>query len=206
MAAESTRVPLNWKPRRDELLAPHSHRGGGPAARPFAIRGAAHGIPARFPESSMPADLWRFAQAFYRSPGVEDACLHLQAQGADVCLLICAAWLGRRGVPCTAARAAQLRAAAEPWRREVVSVLRHLRQAWRTAACHDSELAVLREGVKRLELEAERVQLQRLASLSESWQPEAAADPLGWLNELVPTQAKADRDALQRVCAAALLP
>jgi uncharacterized protein (TIGR02444 family) len=154
----------------------------------------------------MPADLWRFAQDLYQRPGVETACLHLQARGADVCLLLCGAWLGRRGVAVSAARAGQLRAAAEPWQREVVSVLRHLRQDWRTAARHDTELAALRERVKRLELEAERVQLQRLASLSDDWQAEAAQDVLGWLEELAPTLAEADRDALQRLYAAALLP
>ena len=31
----------------------------------------------------MHPDLWRFAEELYRRPGVEAACLQLQAQGAD---------------------------------------------------------------------------------------------------------------------------
>jgi len=49
----------------------------------------------------MPTDLWRFAETLYQRPGVEAACLQLQAQGADVCVLLCAAWLERRQVACT---------------------------------------------------------------------------------------------------------
>ncbi|MCY1373953.1 hypothetical protein D9M69_612560 [compost metagenome] len=152
----------------------------------------------------MPADLWRFAEEFYRRPGVEAACLHLQARGADVCLLICAAWLGRRGVSFNAERAECLRSGTQTWQREVVSVLRHVRQAWRTAAHDDNALAALREQVKQLELEAERVQLQRLASLSDDWPIRAAEDLYSWLEALAPQDTEADRDALEQLRAAAL--
>lgn len=154
----------------------------------------------------MAADLWRFAKEFYQRPGVEATCLQLQAQGADVCLLLCAAWLGRRGVACSPVRAERLRAAAEPWQREVLSVLRQIRQDWRAAACQDSERAALREQLKRLELEAERLQLQRLASFSTDWQTEVAQDVPGWLEALTPAMAAADRDALLLLHAAALQP
>lgn len=153
----------------------------------------------------MPTDLWRFAQAFYQRPGVEAACLQLQAQGADVCLLICAAWLGRRGVACTAERAEQLRQLAEPWQREVVAVLRQVRQDWRQAAGQDGELAELREQVKQLELTAERIQLQRLARLGEGWPAESAQDLASWLERMAP-QTQADRDPLQLLRVAALQP
>ena len=49
----------------------------------------------------MPSDLWDFAQRLYGRPGVEHACLQLQEAGADVCLLLCGAWLQQRGVACT---------------------------------------------------------------------------------------------------------
>ena len=49
----------------------------------------------------MPTDLWDFAQRLYARPGVESACLHLQEAGADVCLLLCGAWLERHGIACT---------------------------------------------------------------------------------------------------------
>ncbi|MCK1787400.1 TIGR02444 family protein, partial [Pseudomonas sp. TNT11] len=40
----------------------------------------------------MCADLWSFALSTYARPGVEAACLRLQEQGADVCLLLCGAF------------------------------------------------------------------------------------------------------------------
>ncbi|HBX57414.1 TIGR02444 family protein [Pseudomonas sp. UBA2684] len=152
----------------------------------------------------MPSDLWRFAEDLYQRPGVEAACLHLQSQGADICLLLCGAWLGRRGVSWNAERAECLRNGAQFWQREVVSVLRHVRQAWRTAAHDDSALAALREQVKQLELAAERVQLQRLASLSDHWPTRAAEDLHCWLEALTPLNTAADRDALEQLRAAAL--
>ena len=107
----------------------------------------------------MPTDLWRFAQALYQHPGVEDTCLHLQTQGADVCLLLCAAWLEHRQIGCNHERAETLRNLAQPWLQQVVVPLRQLRQSWREAAQSDNALAQLREQVKQLELTAEREQL-----------------------------------------------
>ena len=49
----------------------------------------------------MCADLWSFALSTYARPGVEAACLRVQEQGADVCLLLCGAWLEQRGVALT---------------------------------------------------------------------------------------------------------
>lgn len=151
----------------------------------------------------MHPDLWRFAEDLYRRPGVETACLHLQARDNDICLLLCAAWLGRRGVACSTARADCLRAIAQPWQREVVSALRHVRQQWRAAAHHDSALAVLREQIKQLELEAERELLQRLASCCHDWPGAATEDMHDWLHSLASVSTAADRDALHLLHAAA---
>lgn len=153
----------------------------------------------------MSSDLWRFAESFYQRPGVEHACLTLQALGADVCLLLCATWLGRRGVIYDADLAEQMRQLARPWQYDVVRVLRQVRQDWRQNAHHDSELAVLREQVKRLELEAERIQLQRLAALISEW-PEGAQDScLSWLQGMAPVLNETGRDALEQLHIAALL-
>ncbi|UTW09737.1 TIGR02444 family protein [Pseudomonas benzenivorans] len=154
----------------------------------------------------MPTDLWRFAEHYYQRPGVEAACLQLQASGADVCLLICGVWLGRRGVACSAVRIEQLKAIAQPWQHQVVERLRQLRQDWRGAAQGDETLAALREQVKRLELEAEREQLHRLAILSQAWPIGAAQDLQSWLEAFSPTTTEADRDALQQLRVAALQP
>ncbi|OLU34545.1 TIGR02444 family protein [Pseudomonas sp. PA27(2017)] len=134
----------------------------------------------------MSPDLWTFATTLYARPGVEAACLELQAAGADVCLLLCGLWLDSRGVAHDAEREAQLRQAAEQWQREVVKPLRALRQGWREAAGHDSALSGLRERVKQLELEAEREQLERLQALAEGWSQQPSEQDRRWLEAFSP--------------------
>ncbi|HUE91029.1 TIGR02444 family protein [Pseudomonas sp.] len=146
-------------------------------------------------------DLWRFAEEFYRRPGVEAACLQLQAQGADVCLLLCALWCEVRNVPCTEQRIAALRSIAQPWQAQVVTPLRQLRQGWRSAAQDDPALASLREQVKTLELEAERELLQRLALQSRDW-PSAETTQTGcWLEQLAPAAEHAAMQVLRDAAA-----
>lgn len=146
-------------------------------------------------------DLWRFALALYARPGVEDACLQLQGAGADVCLLLCGAWLESGGVACSPARVAQLQALAEPWTRAVVQPLRGIRSDWRQAAGTDAELALLREAVKALELEAERTLLSRLQEACRPWPPEG--QPAFWLEQLMPIASEENPPALLRLREAA---
>ncbi|PKM25746.1 MAG: TIGR02444 family protein [Gammaproteobacteria bacterium HGW-Gammaproteobacteria-13] len=152
----------------------------------------------------MPTDLWRFAEALYQCPDVEAACLLLQTQGADVCLLLCAAWLERRQIACNNERSEALRNIAQPWQQQVVVPLRQLRQSWREQAQSDNALAQLREQIKKLELAAEREQLERLAAGTQNWSSNAANAPLNWLESLAPQPG--NRDALQtlRIAAAHL--
>lgn len=147
--------------------------------------------------------LWDFSVELYARPGVADACLRLQDEwGADVCLLLAALWLERRGVRATAERVAQLERLAAPWQAAVTAPLRDLRRAWKVAAQDDAELAALRRQLAALELQAERLLLQRLAALSENWPPDApgASD---WLAGLSAPQragwSAAGRAALQRL-------
>ena len=144
----------------------------------------------------MSSDLWSFTLTTYARPGVEAACLQLQASGANVCLLLCAAWLGERGVSCSRARLQQLHALAAPWHASVVQPLRQLRTQWRPAASKDPELETLREQVKALELQAERQLLLRLEALARDW-PQAEADDLSpWLTGLAAEAANLNHDAL----------
>lgn len=129
-------------------------------------------------------DLWSFALACYARPGVEDACLELQAGGADVCLLLCAAWLQARGIGCNAPRRQRLTRLAMPWQRQVVQPLRQLRQAWRPCADEDATLRPLREKLKALELEAERALLVKLQEASQAWPP--GPESAQWLAQLRP--------------------
>ncbi|EMD99946.1 TIGR02444 family protein [Pseudomonas stutzeri] len=129
-------------------------------------------------------DLWTFALHCYAREGVETACLGLQSQGVDVCVLICAAWLEARGVACNQERMSALEEVAAPWRRRVVEPLRELRQAWRSPAEQDDALRELREALKTLELQAERNQLERLQMASREWSASAGANQ--WLSAVAP--------------------
>ena len=150
----------------------------------------------------MQNDLWNYCLNLYARPGVEHACLRLQDQGMDVCLLLCAAWLQQRGIACTEARMEQLKDCAEPWQREVVHPLRQLRTQWREACAQDEALAALRVQVKALELEAERTLLSRLEALSQQWQRAQSQDNCDWPAMMAASIDRPDYGALQTLRAA----
>lgn len=152
----------------------------------------------------MCADLWSFALSTYARPGIEAACLRLQAQGADVCLLLCGAWLEQRGVALTAERLQALKQLAGPWQAQVVEPLRQVRTQWRGMAQQDELLAGLRERVKALELDAERVLLTRLQALAHTWPSAEVMSQQRWLERLAAEDAaNLDHDALQQLRVAA---
>ena len=153
---------------------------------------------------NMCADLWSFALSTYARPGIEAACLRLQAQGADVCLLLCGAWLEQRGVALTAERLQALKQLAGPWQAQVVEPLRQVRTQWRGMAQQDELLAGLRERVKALELDAERVLLTRLQALAHTWPSAEVMSQQRWLERLAAEDAaNLDHDALQQLRVAA---
>ncbi|MGV6396814.1 TIGR02444 family protein [Pseudomonas caspiana] len=145
----------------------------------------------------MPSDLWSFTLDLYTRPGVEQACLRLQASGANVCVLLCGAWLMQRGVPCDSRRMLEIGQLARPWDDAVVRPLRELRTQWRDAAQLDPPLALLREQVKVLELAAERELIARLEKLSQDWPAVSMEDQADWLTGLAGEAANQNRDALQ---------
>ncbi|ARB28359.1 TIGR02444 family protein [Pseudomonas tolaasii] len=149
----------------------------------------------------MCADLWSFALSTYARSGVEAVCLRLQEQGADVCLLLCAAWLEQRGVVLTDERVQALRHIAGPWQSQVIEPLRQMRVQWRAMAQQDEPLAGLRERVKALELDAERQLLARLQAVAQAWPTQQGQQK--WLEGLATEAANLDRDALQLLRAAA---
>ncbi|POM12610.1 TIGR02444 family protein [Pseudomonas sp. WP001] len=148
---------------------------------------------------NMCADLWSFALSTYARPGVEAACLRLQEQGADVCLLLCGAWLEQRGVARLPERVVALQQLARPWRMHVVEPLRAVRVQWRAMAQQDAHLAELREQVKALELEAERALLMRLEALAQSWSSNEVTGRQEWLEGLATEAANLDHNALQQL-------
>ena len=151
----------------------------------------------------MPSDLWSFTLDFYARPGVEHACLELQANGANVCMVLCGVWLAVHEVPCSAQRLREVRKLAEPWHDDVVRPLRELRSQWKAAARDDSALGALRERVKTLELDAERQLLTNLQALSEAWPAADGQDSEDWLSGLAGDAGRNRRSALQVLRAAA---
>ncbi len=144
----------------------------------------------------MLSDLWSFTLDFYARPGVEQACLNLQANGANVCALLCGVWMDRRGVQFDPERARQIGQLADPWHEQVVGPLRDIRTRWKADATGDEELKALRDRLKTLELDAERELLVRLQRLTEDW-PQRDAQPTDvWLEALAGGAAQASPDAL----------
>lgn len=122
--------------------------------------------------------LWAFSLRVYAAPGVADWCLAQQdTHGADVNVLLWAAWRGAAGQRLTAADVAAAEAAVRPWRDAVVRPLRGVRRALRSdLGAVTAEAAVaLRTRVKALELEAERQQQAVLETLPAAG-PTAARD------------------------------
>lgn len=132
----------------------------------------------------MTTDLWPFAVTLYQQPGAEHACLQLQAQGADVCVLICAIWLEKKRARCSPERLSALQTHTRDWHEQVVRPLRQLRQNWRQPAQQDTHLQPLREQVKQLELDAEYEQLRRLDELAQQWLNEPDTTPQDWLEKM----------------------
>ena len=148
---------------------------------------------------NMCADLWSFALSTYARPGVEAACLRLQEQGADVCLLLCGAWLEQRGVARLPERVVALQQLARPWRTDVVEPLREIRRQWRVIAQQDVQLAALREQLKTMELQAERTLLTRLEALAQTWPTNEVTGQYEWLEGLTSETVDLDHDALQQL-------
>lgn len=147
----------------------------------------------------MPSDLWNTALALYARPGVESACLQLQAAGGNVCLLLCACWLEQRGTAYTAQRLRLLKELADPWHEKVIQPLRQLRTQWREPAHTDAHLSALREQVKNLELEAEQQLLIRLENAAQGWPHAQSSDSTQWLEGLAAGAANLNRDALNQL-------
>ena len=105
--------------------------------------------------------LWRFSLAFYARPCVSEALIALQDRaGCDVNLMLFALWLGVSGRSLTKEELAIADRIARPIRADIVEPLRALRRKLR--ADPDADVQRLREGIKALELAAEKVIQVRL--------------------------------------------
>src|SRR5215471_15113891 len=111
------------------------------------------------------SEFWRFSVAFYGLPDVSAACLVLQDEAqVDVNILLYLlflAWSKREVRP---EHMARLDAAVGTWREEVVKCLRTLRRALKSGigAIPPTASENFRSMVKRVELESERLEQQKL--------------------------------------------
>lgn len=114
----------------------------------------------------MPADdLWSFAKRFYAEPGVSEICIALQDEaGADVCVVLHLLHLSAAGRKISRTDLQTLEAVARPWRETVVVPLRNIRRGLRQSSDGYEGAETLRRSVGALELEAERIELERLGT------------------------------------------
>jgi len=110
--------------------------------------------------------LWRFSLAFYAHPGVSEALIGLQDRaGCDVNLMLFALWLGVSGRGrLTKKELATAARIARPITADIVGPLRALRR--RLKPNPDADVQLLREGIKSLELAAEKVVQDRLGDIA----------------------------------------
>lgn len=108
---------------------------------------------------------WQFSLAFYARPGVAEACLALQDDtGADVNVMFYVLFLAGQLRQIDRVDAAHIDASIKGWREIAVVPLRTLRRRLKIGiepiAIADTE--ALRSAVKRIELDAERIEQEWL--------------------------------------------
>jgi uncharacterized protein (TIGR02444 family) len=115
--------------------------------------------------SSRDSAFWRFSLRFYALPDVAPACLALQDEAnVDVNLMLFLLFLAEGGRAITRDDVARLDASIAHWRSEVVEPLRALRRRLKSGVGDVPPAASegLRNMVKKIELEAERLEQGRL--------------------------------------------
>jgi uncharacterized protein (TIGR02444 family) len=115
-----------------------------------------------------PSAFWMFAVTLYADPVVQAECVGLQDEfDVDVNVLLFCAFAGAsRGVLLSSAQLQQAEDYVAPWRNDVVKPLRAVRRALKPFATGPAAAAALRNNVKALELEAERVECAMLETWS----------------------------------------
>ena len=127
---------------------------------------------------------WDYAVELYRRPGVEGACLELQARhGLDVNLVLLCCWLASRGVAADEPSLGRIAAAAASWQEAFVRPLRAVRRRLKAdladpqhdsiPACWPELTSGLRGRLLALEIEGERLEQLFLAALVSDLTPTA---------------------------------
>lgn len=114
---------------------------------------------------------WDFSLRTYGAEGVPAACLALQDElGADVNLVLYCCWAGGRAAPLDDGAFEQAFAFSREWASGVVQPLRSARRWMKKAGCASGSVdpddcMALRERIKAVELQAEKLQQLALTSL-----------------------------------------
>lgn len=111
---------------------------------------------------------WTWSLEVYGRPGVEQILLDLQDRlGLDVNMVLFACWTGvnRRG-PLSASEWETLIAGAAEWRGEVIIPLRGIRRFLKRDE-EGNDVRSLRDKVKQLELDAERIMQLEIARMAD---------------------------------------
>jgi uncharacterized protein (TIGR02444 family) len=117
---------------------------------------------------------WRFSLRFYALPDVAPACIVLQDEaGVDVNVLLFLLFLADLGRAVTKDDVARIDRDIAPWRAHVVEPLRALRRRLKTGVgdIPAASSEAFRTMVKKIELEAERLEQGRLEAQASTGKP-----------------------------------
>ena len=121
------------------------------------------------PSSEAARSLWDYASAIYSRPGVAESCLWFQDHcRGDVPIILFISWCSIRGVLVDQQLLVQVEQMVSAWHRDVVTPLRGLRRELKrdSKGIVQETVFAFREKLKALELEAEHLELNALATLS----------------------------------------
>jgi uncharacterized protein (TIGR02444 family) len=114
---------------------------------------------------------WRFSLKFYGHAGVSDACIALQdGCGVDVNLLLFLFWLASERQALSADEVKKLDATIKSWRELTIIPIRDTRRKLKGAKTfvEPTKQEALRDKVKAVELEAEKLQQEALYAFTRS--------------------------------------
>jgi uncharacterized protein (TIGR02444 family) len=140
---------------------------------------------------------WRFSLKFYSHAGVSDACIALQdGCGVDVNLLLFLFWLASERQALSADEVKKLDATIKSWRELTIIPIRDTRRKLKGAKTfvEPTKQEALRDKVKAVELEAEKLQQEALYAFTQSGPLGKPAEP--------PTAARGNVAAYERAMGA----
>ena len=109
-------------------------------------------------------DLWHYSLDVYARTGFAESAIALQDfYGLDVNILLSCLWAGKAGHRLDAMSLSALERQCRPWRRDVIEVFRALRRDLKDHV--DSNIQCIRIAAKARELDAEKIQQEKIQSI-----------------------------------------